>query len=409
MEHDHNFGGSKGFLKIGFSQKVARCVSRGRRTEQNFQIADWSTIEKLLIRARQTLELAPNEVIQSLLKKNPNLMRVSAPKHDQRQPDGFFAYLPVNETGIRMLVTGRFDGRAPLPEWIVGADEEPKAIYIWLVHLPSTFGRSMGMVANLFDSLTDDCCPVFSHSINETSRRLSDGMGFMPAQEFYPDCKPGLMVAFPRSDVPQPKRPVRATHIARTVEDIVKVFAVRSATYLAEQFCFFSEEFDGNDFSATHFLGTIDGDPAGCIRIRFFADFAKIERLAVRYEYRNSRLAYDLAKAAIKFCQDKGYRRIVGHSRSDLVRFWGSFGCKVREDRPPFSFANVMYREIILELPPSETAIDHNVDPLVLIRPEGDWDRPGPLDLSASENDPRRKSLIVARSRAIMNRSFGKP
>jgi predicted GNAT family N-acyltransferase len=408
MEQIDNFAKGEKFLKIAFSDKVARCVQRSERCNEEFEIVDWSTASGLIAKARRTLDLASDDTIRLLLAKNPNLIRMTGRKEADGVPQGFVAYLPVNEIGVEMLIRGEFDGRSPNVAWITGLGENPAAIYIWLVFLPGMFGRSIGMVANLFDNLTKDCCPVFSRAVNEVSKRLSDAMGFMPAEQFYPNCKPGLLVAFPRKDVTHAKKHIAAVSIARTVEDIIKVFAVRSATYLAEQFCFFAEEFDGNDFCATHLLGTIDGDPAGCVRVRFFADFAKIERLAVRLEYRNSKLAYQLARAAIKLCQDKGYRLIVGHSRSDLLRFWATFGCKVRDNRPEFSFANVMYREISLDLPPTQAVIHRNVDPLMLIRPEGDWHRLGPLDISASENDPRRKRMIENRGRSVKNLSFAK-
>ncbi len=54
----------------------------------------------------------------------------------------------------------------------------------------------------------------------------------------------------------------------------------------------YEEEFDGNDFSSTHLLGYVGDEPAGCLRIRYFASFAKIERLAVRHEFRHTRLAF---------------------------------------------------------------------------------------------------------------------
>src|SRR5207244_3307277 len=76
-----------------------------------------------------------------------------------------------------------------------------------------------------------------------------------------------------------------SVRVARTVEDLLKCFSVRAATYMAEQACPFDEEFDGNDFCATHFIGEIAGEPAGCLRVRHFAGFVKIERLAVRQEY----------------------------------------------------------------------------------------------------------------------------
>src|SRR4030095_7600217 len=64
--------------------------------------------------------------------------------------------------------------------------------------------------------------------------------------------------------------------IARTLEDVMRVMTIRSAVYMAEQECPYEEEFDGNDFSATHLIGYVGNEPAGCLRVRYFADFAKI-------------------------------------------------------------------------------------------------------------------------------------
>ena len=54
--------------------------------------------------------------------------------------------------------------------------------------------------------------------------------------------------------------------IARSFDDLLMVYSVRSAVYIAEQECPFAEEFDGNDHCATHLIGFIKGEPAGCIR-----------------------------------------------------------------------------------------------------------------------------------------------
>ena len=48
---------------------------------------------------------------------------------------------------------------------------------------------------------------------------------------------------------------------------MAKIFSIRAATYLSEQPCLYSEEFDGNDFCASHLIGYVDGDPAGCVRM----------------------------------------------------------------------------------------------------------------------------------------------
>jgi len=72
---------------------------------------------------------------------------------------------------------------------------------------------------------------------------------------------------------------------------------------MGEQACPYDEEFDGNDFCAMHLIGSIGDEPAGCMRIRFFADFAKLERLAVRREFRGTPLVFEIARAAKELCR----------------------------------------------------------------------------------------------------------
>jgi predicted GNAT family N-acyltransferase len=169
---------------------------------------------------------------------------------------------------------------------------------------------------------------------------------------------------------------------------------------MAEQECPFDEEFDGNDFCATHFLGEIDGEPAGCIRVRYFAGFVKLERLAVRQEYRTSRLSFRLVREAIAYCRRKGYARAYGHSRSDLTRFWGLFGFQPIAGRESFTFSDVEYVELEAVLTEPDDPIAIGKDPYVLIRPEGEWDRPGPLDRSRTRSTADRLSRIRDRLRA---------
>lgn len=408
MKHDTRKISAGSFQKLAFSPKVNRCLKRKIKDEICFEVATFDAVKSILKTARDSLALCDDNTIEMLLRKNPSICRVTRSRDRSDHQAGLFAYLPLNALGMEKLISGKFDGLSPHPDWIVEQDAVPDAVYIWLIYMPGSFGRSISLVAEWFDGFASECCPVFSRSVSVQSKRLSEGMGFIDASLVYPNCVSGLIVTLPRQEILPVRRPVRAVMIARTIEDIFKVFAVRSATYIAEQFCYYAEEFDGNDFCSTHLLGTIDGDPAGCVRIRYFAEFAKIERLAVRQEYRNSRLAFDLARAAVELCQQKGYRRIVGHSRKDLVRFWSVFGFRPREGRPVFSFANVDYVEMAFDTQPNLDAIVDHIDPMVLIRPEGAWDRPGPLDISASENDPRRKKMLSSKMREVSapSRSF---
>ncbi|MGH9865338.1 MAG: GNAT family N-acetyltransferase [Candidatus Acidiferrales bacterium] len=181
----------------------------------------------------------------------------------------------------------------------------------------------------------------------------------------------------------QSNRPAEV-RVARSFDDLLMVYAVRSAVFIAEQECPFTEEFDGNDHCATHFIGFIDGEPVGCLRARFFADFCKLERLAVRKNYRGSGVAMDLARAGIEHARRKGFARIYGHSQEGRDSFWAMFGFKPLRGRQKFMFSGYRYTEMEVELDPHDAPIMAGSDPLVILRPEGDWDRPGILEASAS-------------------------
>ncbi len=394
------------FRNIAFSPKVDRCVAYAAKSGLTLVSTDWSEVKPIVDTLRSTMLLASDEAILAVVSRNTDILRVLRSKRTQCEISGLVAYLPLNEVGAEALAEGVFDGFCPDPEWICPVGVDPAAVYLWLVYMPSSFGRSIGAVTALFDEIAPRGCPLFSRSITDHSQRLGAAMGFMDAKAYFPNCQTGLFVIFPQKS-PEiiVKRDIK-TKVARTFEDVCQVFSVRSATYIAEQYCYYSEEFDGNDFCATHILGAVNGDPAGCIRLRFFSSFAKIERLAVRADYRNSRLSFILARQAIEHCQKKGYTKIYGHARLDLVSFWKVFGFRHRKDRPEFSFANIKYAELELDCPALEGAISLSDDPMLLIRPEGDWDRPGPLDRSESENDPSRKAMIASRMRTVFGQNI---
>lgn len=171
--------------------------------------------------------------------------------------------------------------------------------------------------------------------------------------------------------------------VVKTLQEFMHVIAVRSTVFLSEQSCPFDEEFDGNDFAGTHLVAYAHREPVACIRIRYFADFAKIERLAVRHEYRKTRVSFNIVWAGIELAKKKGYTRIYGHAQDRLVNFWSRFGAKPMIDRSGFVFSDFSYTEMLLEVERTHDAISLESDPYVIIRPEGSWDRPGILEQSA--------------------------
>lgn len=174
-----------------------------------------------------------------------------------------------------------------------------------------------------------------------------------------------------------------AARVAASADDMAKVFALRSAVYMAEQGCPYDEEFDGNDYCATHILGTVDGEPAAVMRLRYFADFVKVERVAVLSRFRNTRIFRVLFEAAIELCRRKGYRKLYGHAQKRLARFWTRLGFKPLNKNFPLVYSDHEYVEMYADLEPREDAITMMSDPYVILRPEGQWDMPSVLDRSS--------------------------
>lgn len=389
-----------GVRRLGFSSKIWHCLERSDRQRFDLHRPGEDELAAMLRVARQTMDLASDDTITAMRAANPDSIRVASLPGASPEERGIVALLPLNAEGAAAIIGNRFSTSAPRGEWIAPEGEQPEAIYVWLIYMPGSFGRMLTAFADALETFLARPVPVFSKAVSAHSRRLQLSSGYIEAKSVYPDCASDLLVVLPERQDPAPK-PKTEVMVARTIEDIFQVFSVRSATYIAEQFCLYSEEFDGNDFCSTHWLGKIDGDAAGCIRARFFGDFAKIERLAVRAEYRNSRLAYQLVRAAIEHCRKKGYRTLYGHSRLDLQRFWQVFGFKPIEDRPELAFANVKYVEMRLDLPPANDVVSLGSHPMHILRPEGAWDRPGPFEASPTADNSLRQGLIAQRTRTV--------
>lgn len=171
--------------------------------------------------------------------------------------------------------------------------------------------------------------------------------------------------------------------VVRDLNGLQAAFAVRAAAYIAGQECPYHEEFDGNDFTATHFLAYRKGEPVGTIRARYFATFVKAERLSVLPRFRKSTVAFELVRALRDFCLEKGYSRFYGHAQEGLEKFWARFGMRAVEGRPPLAFSDRLYTEMMVEIGAHHDPITPASDPYRIIAPEGMWDLPGVLKESA--------------------------
>ncbi len=184
------------------------------------------------------------------------------------------------------------------------------------------------------------------------------------------------------SDTTPKRRPVLRVTTAKTIEDIMRVTAIRAAVYMAEQDCPYEEEFDGNDFCATHLIGWVDGEPVACVRVRYFGGFAKAERFAVRQSHRKSRIAFKMIRATIEHCARKGFGKMICHARNELIPLYQMFGFRVDENARSLVFSDYSYTEMMRDTELPQNAITLETDPYALIRPEGDWDTEGVLEAS---------------------------
>jgi predicted GNAT family N-acyltransferase len=182
----------------------------------------------------------------------------------------------------------------------------------------------------------------------------------------------------------QGNHPQFGIKVVKTLHEFMHVVAVRSAVFMSEQSCPFDEEFDGNDFAGTHLVAYAYCEPVACIRLRYFADFAKIERLAVRHQYRKTRVSFNIVWAGIELARKKGYTRIYGHAQDRLVNFWSRFGAEPMTNKSGFVFSDFSYTEMLLNVERVHDAISLESNPYVIIRPEGSWHRPGILEQSAA-------------------------
>jgi len=361
--------------------------------------ASFQDIETLLPRARQAMGGgAPNEVIHRVARHNPDSVWGIARRDRYAAGDpaaeGFVAFLMLTEEGADQLLSGELNAANPPLHLLTRQNEKPAAIYVWGMYAPGAIAGGVPLAfEKTWTPLYRDA-PLLARTVTIEGLRMAQSLGFRPGAKFRGKSAPNFHI-YPRGLSIKETRAIYddfldieddqdvSITVVRSIEDFMRMVAVRSATFVAEQNCPYEEEFDGNDFSASHLLAYVGKEPVGCLRIRYFAGFAKLERLAVRHEFRSRHIGTRLMKAGVEFCRAKGYRRIYGRAQKDLLNYYVNMGWKQLEGSSEFFFSDYAYIEIVIDTDPSPTAIALGVDPYVLMRPEGRWDRPGVLDRSA--------------------------
>jgi predicted GNAT family N-acyltransferase len=343
--------------------------------------------------------IATLDTVARVVSHNPDALWAIARRHrfcaTRPTAEGFIALLMLNDGGLRQLLAGTLDAVDPDMSLLAAQNEKPAAIYIWFVHARGPIAGGIALMLQKISTPLLRDVDMYARAMTADGRRFLQALTFSPVRQPPAANTPDLYI-FRRSPTPAPDTPLYDTYrkkagtgapaitVARTLEDLMRVVAIRGAVYMSEQRCPYEEEFDGNDQCAVHLLGYVGDEPAGCVRIRCFASFAKIERLAVRKEHRGTGLAVLLARASMDFCRAKGYGLLYGHAAKHMIDFWKRFGFEVVDEGREFSFSDFVYVAMTLDAAPAPQTVTHASDPHVILRPEGCWHRPGILERSAT-------------------------
>lgn len=167
------------------------------------------------------------------------------------------------------------------------------------------------------------------------------------------------------------------TEVVTTPEQLLHVYAVRAICFMEETGMAARQAYDGNDYQATHIIVYAGDEPIGASRVRWFKDFAKMERTCFRADWRDVRTIKTSAEFIFDHIARKGYDRVITHASPKLARLWRTMlGFKAVADKPPMVFEGheEPYFELVKELTPPGNAISPQTDASILARIEGFWD-----------------------------------
>jgi hypothetical protein len=165
--------------------------------------------------------------------------------------------------------------------------------------------------------------------------------------------------------------------VVTTMDQLMHAYAVRAICFMEEHLTPANVACDGNDLQSTHFVAYDGEEPIGAMRVRWFNDFAKLERSAFRKEYRDIRNLRFAAEFVFEHVARKGYSCIVTHARPEYARLWERvLGFEVASGKPPLRLAGEDYEyiELVKTLLVPDNAITIETDAIVMARTEGQWD-----------------------------------
>jgi len=122
---------------------------------------------------------------------------------------------------------------------------------------------------------------------------------------------------------------------------------IRDVVFIQEQAVSVEEEYDEFETSSTHFLAFLDGEAAGTARWRRTDKGVKLERFAVKQEFRGSGVGSALVKAVLDDVnrQTAGTELIYLHAQVQALPFYAGLGFEAAGDE--FIEADIRHRKMI--------------------------------------------------------------
>jgi len=114
--------------------------------------------------------------------------------------------------------------------------------------------------------------------------------------------------------------------IARSPEDLVKAAVVRGIVFVEEQGTSYVIERDGYEDASVHVLGEIEGEPVAAGRIREVDGYAKLERLAVRKQWRGQGHGSRLIRYMMDVAREQGFTKFKLHAQVVAKGFYERHG-----------------------------------------------------------------------------------
>ena len=161
--------------------------------------------------------------------------------------------------------------------------------------------------------------------------------------------------------------------VVRNLSDFMKSLDLRRTVFVKNGGVPESEEFDGNDFTATHFLAKVGGKPAATCRMRYFGDFVRLERACVAPEFAHLHLFASVWDFVKNFAEEKGFKTGYCLCEKEYLPHWEKQGFKLIKSATPLKIGQRTLYPVLYRFNPPKDAVQLNSNPEYMVAPEGKW------------------------------------